>query len=110
MDAVRIVEDGRQVMLKKVLPEEGPRGLLITQLFTSPGLGAQGDPKNHCVPLPDLVDLSQTSPDGRKLMVRPFLRPLKNPRFQTYGEFVAFFMQTSEVGPSTLSSKFADYS
>jgi hypothetical protein len=106
MDAVRIA-DGRQVMLKKVLPEEGPHELLITQLFTSPGL--KGDPKNHGVPLLDLVDLSQTGPDGRKLMVIPFLRPFKNPRFQTYGEFVAFFMQISEVGPSTLSSRSADY-
>jgi hypothetical protein len=105
MDAVR-VEDGRQVMLKKVLPEEGPHELLITQLFSSPGL--KGDPTNHCVPLLDLINLSQTSPvcpDGRKLMVIPFLRPFKNPRFQTYGEFVAFFMQISEVGPSTLSSR-----
>ncbi len=95
MDAVRI-EDGRQVMLKKVLPEEGPYELLITQLFSSPGL--KGDPKNHCVPLLDLVDLSRISPDGRKLIVIPFLRPFENPRFQTYGEFVAFFMQISEVG------------
>jgi len=106
MDAVRM-EDGRQVMLKKVLPEEGPHELLITQLFSSPGL--KGHPKNHCVPLLDLVDLSQTGPYGRKLMVMPFLRPFKNPRFQTYGEFVDFFMQISEVGPSTLLSKFADY-
>ena len=106
MDAVRI-EDGRQVMLKMVLPEEGPYELLITQLFSSPGL--KGDSKNHCVPLLDLVNLSQSSPDGRKLMVIPFLRPFKNPRFQTYGEFVAFFMQISEVGLRTLSSKFADY-
>jgi hypothetical protein len=30
MDAVRI-EDGRQVMLKKVLPEEGPYELSITE-------------------------------------------------------------------------------
>jgi len=106
MDAVRI-EDGRQVMLKMVLPEEGPYELLITQQFSSPRL--KEDPKNHCVPLLDLVNLSQSSPDGRKLMVLPFLRPFKNPRFQTYGEFVAFFMQISEVGPRTLSSKFADY-
>ena len=107
MDAVRI-EDGRQVMLKKVLPEEGPYELLITQLFSSPGL--KGDPQNHCVPLLDLVDLSQTSPDGRKLMVIPFLRPFDSSRFQTYGEFVDFFTQISEVGPSILSSKSADYS
>jgi hypothetical protein len=106
MDAVRI-EDGRQVTLKKVLPNEGPHELLITQLFSSPGL--KGDPKNHCVPLLDIVNLSQTGPDGRKLMVLPLLRPFKNPLFQTYGEFVAFFMQISEVGPSTLSTKFPDY-
>ena len=101
MDAVRI-EDGRQVMLKMVLPEEGHHELLITQLFSSPGI--KGDPKNHCVPLLDLVDLSQTGPDGKKLMVIPFLRPFKNPRFQTYGEFVAFFTQISEVGPKTPSN------
>jgi hypothetical protein len=99
MDAVRR-EDGRQVMLKKVHPEEGPHELLITELFSSPGL--KGDPKNHCVPLLDLIDLTQTKPDGRKLMVMPFLRPFKNPRFQTYGEFVAFFMQISEVGPAII--------
>ena len=95
MDAVRI-EDGRQVTLKKVSPEESSYELLITQRFSSPGL--KEDPKNHCVPLLDLVNLSQTSPGCRKLMVIPFLRHFKNPQFQTYGEFVAFFMQISEVG------------
>ena len=105
MDAVRI-EDGRRVMLKKILPEEGPYELLTTQLFSSPGL--KGDVRNHCVPLLDIVDLSQTSPNGRKLMVIPFLRPFNNPRFQTFGEFVAFFIQISEVRPSTLSNNFAD--
>ncbi|KAN0116072.1 Protein kinase-like domain containing protein [Russula decolorans] len=93
MDAVRM-EDGRQVTLKTVLPEEGPHELPITQLFSSPEL--KGDPKNHCVPLLDIVNLSQTGPDGRKLMVLPLLRPFKNPLFQTYGKFVAFFMQISE--------------
>ena len=95
MDAVRI-EDGRQVMLKKVLPEEGPHELLITQLFSSPGL--KGESKNHCVPLLDLIDLSQTGSDGRKLIVIPFLRSFKNPHFRTYGEFVDFFTQITEVG------------
>jgi hypothetical protein len=94
MDAVRI-QDGRQVMLKKVLPEEAPHELSITELFSSPGL--KGDSRNRCVPLLDLVDLCQTKPDGTKLMVMPFLRPFKKPRFETYGEFVAFFMQISVV-------------
>jgi len=96
MDAVRI-EDGIQVTLKKVLPEEGPYEHSIIELFSSPGLRA--DPRNHCVPLLELIDLSQDKPNG-KLMVMPFLRPFEKPRFQTYGEFVAFFMQISEVGPS----------
>ena len=107
MDAVRI-EDDRRVMFKKVLPEEGPHELLITQLFSSPGL--KGDPRNHCVPLLDVVSLSQTSPDGRQFMVMPFLRPFKNPRFQTCGEFVAFFTQVGEVARDrALYRKFADY-
>ena len=55
MDAVRI-EDGRQVMLKKVLPEEGHHELSITKLFSSPEL--KGDSRNRCVPLLDLIDLS----------------------------------------------------
>jgi hypothetical protein len=99
MDAVRI-DDGSRIILKTVLPEESPHELLITQLFSSPGL--KGDPKNHCVPLLDLIYLSRTSPDGRKLMVIPFLHPFKDPRSQTYGEFVAFFSQISEVRPNTL--------
>ena len=51
MDALRI-EDGRQVMLKKVLPEEGPHKLLITQLFSSPdpGAQAQGGPEEPLCP------------------------------------------------------------
>ena len=97
MDATRI-RNNKQVMLKKVLPEEGPHELYITQLFSSPGL--RDDPSNHCVPLLDLIELSQ---GGGKLMVMPFLRPFNDPRFQTYGEFVAFFMQICEVGLSHLS-------
>ena len=92
MDGSRI-QDHKQVMFKKVLPEEGPHELYITELFSSPGL--KDDLGNHCVPLLDLIELPE---DGGKLMVMPLLRPFNNPRFQTYGEFVAFFMQICEVG------------
>jgi hypothetical protein len=92
MDGTR-VQDYKQVMFKKVLPEEGPHELYITDLFSSPGL--KDDPANHCVPLLDLIELPE---DGGKLMVMPLLRPFNNPRFQTYGEFVAFFLQICEVG------------
>ena len=91
MDATRR-RDGKQVMLKKVCPEEGPHELIITQLFSSRQFVR--DPRNHCVPLLDILDMPQ---NGQKLLVMPFLRPFQNPRFQTYGEFVAFFTQICEV-------------
>ena len=91
MDATRS-GDGKPVMLKKVYPEEGPHELMITQLFSSPELAR--DPRNHCVPLLDIIELLHID---QKLMVMPFLRPFNNPHFQTFGEFVAFFTQVSEV-------------
>ena len=94
MDATRI-SDGKRVMLKKVLPEEGPHELIITRYFSSNGLG--DDSRNHCVPLLDLIDTVDTKLD-KKLMVMPFLRPFNHPHFQTFGEFVAFFSQICEVG------------
>jgi hypothetical protein len=90
MDAIRL-RDGKQVMLKKVFPEEGPHELIITQLFSSREFAR--DPRNHCVPLLDILETQ----NGQKLMVMPFLRPFNNPRFQTFGEFVAFFAQICEV-------------
>ena len=90
MDATRL-RDGKQVMLKKVYPEEGPHELIITQLFSSREFAR--DPRNHCVPLLDILEAQ----NGQKLMVLPFLRPFNNPRFQTFGEFVAFFAQICEV-------------
>jgi len=92
MDATRII-DRKPVMLKKVLPEEGPHELSIARYFSSNEL--RDDSRNHCVPLLDLIDTANTKLD-KKLMVMPFLRPFNHPRFQTFGEFVAFFMQICE--------------
>ena len=78
-------------MLKKVYPEEGPHELTITQLFSSRELAR--DPRNHCVPLLDILEM----PDGQRLMVMPLFRPFNKPCFQTFGEFVAFFTQICEV-------------
>jgi len=91
MDATR-PRDGKQVMLKKILPAEGPHELTITQFFSSPELVR--DPRNHCVPLLGVIEIPAT---GQKLMILPFLRPFNNPHFQTFGEFVAFFAQVCEV-------------
>ena len=91
MDATRR-RDGKHVMLKKIYPDEGPHELVITQLFSSRELVR--DPRNHCVPLLDIVEIPQ---NGQKLMVMPLLRPFNDPHFQTFGEFVAFFTQICEV-------------
>jgi len=96
MDGTR-VRDNFQVMLKRVLPEEGPRELEINQRFSSPELAAM--PENHCARLLEVVELQ--GPDPQKLMVFPLLRPFNQPKFQTYGEFVSFFMQICEVRPSS---------
>ena len=99
MDATRRY-DGMHVMLKKVLPEEGPYELRITQLLSS--REASRDPRNHCVPLLDVIELPNAN---QKLIVMPFLRPFNSPRFQTFGEFVAFFTQICEVSLSQVLSQ-----
>ena len=91
MDATRL-HDGKRVMLKKVLPEEGPHELQIGRFFSSREVATNS--RNHCVPLLDVIKLPNS---GQQLMVMPFLRPFDNPHFQTFGEFVAFFNQVCEV-------------
>jgi hypothetical protein len=92
MDAVRVRDDD-PVILKRIFTEEGPYELSITQRFSSPEL--VGNPHNHCVPLLDIIELDGAG--SHKLMVLPLLRPFNEPRFQTFGEFVAFFTQICEV-------------
>ena len=88
MDAIR-VRDGLPVMLKRVLPDDGPHELMITQHFSS--LELANTPHNHCVPLLDVIELQHA--DHQKLMVTPLLRPFNQPPMRTFGEFVAFFTQ-----------------
>jgi hypothetical protein len=101
MDATH-VRDNRPVMLKKVLPAEGPHELRINQLFSSPELATA--PHNHCAQLLDTIELRR--PEPQKLMVLPFLRPFNKPLMQTFGEFVAFFTQICEVWLSSTCSLF----
>jgi hypothetical protein len=63
------------------------------------------DPDNHCVPLLDIIDLSENKnhASDRKLLVMPLYRRFDDPSFQTYGEFVAFFTQICKVGLYPLS-------
>ncbi|KAH8995419.1 hypothetical protein EDB92DRAFT_1971157 [Lactarius akahatsu] len=92
MGATRI-QDGLQVVLKKVIPEEASNELKINQLFSTPEHSRQHD--NHCAPLLDVIELSAHS-GSQKLMVFPLLRPVNQLRIQTFGEFVVFFTQICE--------------
>jgi hypothetical protein len=90
MDATRI-SDGRPVMLKLLVPTEGPHELRINQLVSSEPLSS--NPRNHCAHLLDMIEL----PNEPQIMVHAQLRPFDDPPMQTYGEFVAFFCQLCEV-------------
>jgi hypothetical protein len=92
MDATRNL-DGKQVMLKSIPARRGQQELEIARRLSSPNL--RREPRNHCVPLLDTLDLPGIY--DQKLIVMPFLRPFDEPHFRTYGEFVAFFTQICEV-------------
>ena len=92
MDATRI-SDGRPVMLKRLLREEGPYELEINKLFLTEPLAS--DLRNHCVRVLDVIEL----PDDPPIVVHPLLRPFSDSPLQTYGEFVTFFSHTCEVSP-----------
>ena len=89
MDATRW-RDGRQVMLKKVSAGEE---LEIGRRFSFTPLSQE--PGNRCVPLIEILELPNAV--DQKLIAMPLLRSFNNPRFQTFGEFVAFFTQICEV-------------
>ncbi|KAH9971414.1 kinase-like domain-containing protein [Lactifluus volemus] len=90
MDAIRI-SDERPVMLKRLPPEEeGLYELDINKIFSTASLSLS--PRNHCVPLLDVIRL----PDDPPIVVNPLLRPFYDPRLQTFGEFVTFFSQICE--------------
>jgi hypothetical protein len=74
MDATRIL-DGRPVMLKKVLPADGPHELTINQLFSSPEHSRKRD--NHCAPLLDVIELPRHF-GSQKLMVFPTFAPFQS--------------------------------
>ena len=90
MDATRI-SDGRPVVLKRLLAEEGPHELQVNRLFSTEPLAS--NPRNHCVRLLDVIEL----PGDPPILVHPMLRQHNDPRFRTIGEFVTFFGQICEV-------------
>jgi len=89
MDATRI-SDGRSVVLKRQLVEEGPYEHQINKLFSTEPLAS--NPRNHCARLLDVIQL----PGDQPILVHPLLRHHCDPPFRTFGEFVTFFAQICE--------------
>ena len=90
LDASR--PDGSLVALKrlKVPPLEE---IIIGTRFSSPSLIA--DPRNHCVPILDIIPPKPGSDIA--FIVMPLLREMITSPFETVGEAVEFFRQIFEV-------------
>jgi len=91
LDATRL-SDGDFVMLKMVRKSHYPHEAEIGTFFSEMSLAS--DPSNHCVPIYDILHV----PDDHDLtlLVMPLLRTWDDPRFDTFGEAVAFFKQIFE--------------
>jgi hypothetical protein len=57
-----------------------------------------GDPKNHCVPIYDIIPIPGMP--GDYLIVMPLLRAFDKPDFENIGQFLEFMHQILEVGSS----------
>ncbi|KAK7002417.1 kinase domain-containing protein [Favolaschia claudopus] len=93
MDAVRI-SDGTKVTLKSVSRSLHPHELEIAKLFSSPP--HLGHPRNHCIPLLDLLQ-DPADPDKQIIVtVMPQLVSFKRPLLETVGELIACWRQIFE--------------
>ncbi|KAF8506373.1 hypothetical protein JB92DRAFT_3122141 [Gautieria morchelliformis] len=91
MDATRM-SDGETVTLKRIVKYENSDEVGIAKFFSSEPLAS--DPKNHCVPLLDVLEVPEY--EGMVLLVMPILRPFNRPKIWTFGEAVEFFRQVFE--------------
>jgi serine/threonine protein kinase len=92
MDATRI-SDGAYVALKSIQPSVHPYEIEIGTYLSSESLAS--NPKNHCVPIYEVLDVSDV--DDMVILVMPLLRKYNQPPLQTFGESVDFFQQIFEV-------------
>ncbi|KAF8508800.1 hypothetical protein JB92DRAFT_2950951 [Gautieria morchelliformis] len=91
MDATRM-SDGKTVTLKRIVKSKNSDEVGISKFFSSEPLAS--DPKNHCVPLLDVLEVPEY--EGMVLLVMPILRPFNDPKIWTFGEAVEFFRQVFE--------------
>jgi serine/threonine protein kinase len=77
------------VGLKKVSKLYHPTEVAIGNFFSSEPRSSNAD--NHCVPIYDVLQVPEE--ESYVILVMPFLRQFKSPRFGTIGEAVDFFDQ-----------------
>lgn len=93
MNDAKRISDGSQVMLKIIKPSKHPYEVEIGTFFSNEPLAS--DPKNHCVPIYDVLTVPDM--DDTTILVMPLLRLYDNPPFQTVGEALDLFNQLFEV-------------
>ncbi|PBK89999.1 hypothetical protein ARMGADRAFT_1014663 [Armillaria gallica] len=91
MDATR-TSDGRLLTLKGISKSKHPHEVPIGRFLSSATLAA--DPKNHCVPIYDV--LQSPLDDDIEIIVMPRLRFFDSPAFDTVGELLECFRQIFE--------------
>ncbi|EMD33666.1 hypothetical protein CERSUDRAFT_56679 [Gelatoporia subvermispora B] len=91
LDATRI-SDGKVVMLKKISKQLHPYEIPIGEFFSSEPVAS--DPRNHCVPIIDVMQ--DPDEEDLQIIVMPLLRLWNDPPFNTIGEVVEFFRQIFE--------------
>lgn len=91
-DATRI-SDGTYVMLKRILRRYGLQEVEVHEYLRSKPLVS--DPRNHTIPIHEILRVPDE--DMEPIIVMPLLRRFDSPRFETYGEVIAFLSQLFEV-------------
>ncbi|KIJ23780.1 hypothetical protein M422DRAFT_195503, partial [Sphaerobolus stellatus SS14] len=89
LDAVRTC-DNVKVIPKKV--KTNTEEIAVGRYFSSPLL--RQDPRNHCVPIFDVIPLPET--DEETLIVIPFLRQFSDPPFEFKSEYLEIVTQLLE--------------
>lgn len=92
MDATR-ASDGRLLTLKVISKSRHPYEVTISKFLSSPPLDSH--PKNHCVPIFDV--LQSLLDNDIEIIVMPRLRSFDSPAFDTVGNFLECFRQIFEV-------------
>lgn len=93
MDARRSSDDSL-VMLKVVRTSQYPREVEIARWFSS-NPSVSSDPRNHCIPVYDVLDVPDTH--DLVIIVMPYLLEIRCPFFETVGEAIEYMRQVFEV-------------